>query len=852
MNGRDSARGMTGAKRAQRCIVGSVATWLFLLAAVAVGADAATTNLSLWLAQLDATVLPATERQTAARMVAEDVQRRLRESNERSSAEWRNITNRGEWERFRTARLTALRNSLGQPTALVPLQSRLTGELSGDGYRIENVVFQSRRGLWVTANLYRPDKPRSSMPGILISHAHHTPKEHGELQDMGVTWARAGCLVLVTDHLGHGERRQHPFRSAADYARPFQVSRQDYFFRYDTAIQLHLAGESLMGWMAWDLMRGVDLLLAQENIDPKRIILLGAVAGGGDPAAVTAALDERITAAVPFNLGGPQPETRYPLPDDAETWFNYAGGGSWESTRNLRRSASDGFLPWVIVGSIAPRRLIYGHEFSWDRERDPVWKRLQTIYGFYQSPDHLAFTHGRGELRGQPPEASHCTHIGPPHRKLIHGAFKEWFGIDVTNESSDRHSAGALRAMTPDAERELRPKKLNELLPELATERIARARRRLSELPLEQRRRQLQIDWSRLLGTLSPLGERNGVRGPSATIKSRAVGATQTLEFAAADVRRLTSKSKTDGASSPRLLQGEKDSPRKISIEHIALTVEPSIFVPLLLLKPERAGTGTRIAKPPVVIAVAQAGKQRLLREHASEIAALLQNGMAVCLPDVRGTGETSSGNSRGRRSAATSLSSSELMLGGTMLGAQLRDLRAVLDWLRTRDDLDARQLSLWGDSLTSPNPPDAIFQIPRDDDDALPRSPEPLGGLLVLLAALYEEDVRAVYVPAGLASFESVLTRHLALLPHDAVVPGALTVGDMCDLVAALAPRRVRLEGSVDGWNHRLSELDLTSAYPFAASSYRSADAAVQFSFSTERTSCAQWLTGRAAERAR
>jgi hypothetical protein len=23
--------------------------------------------------------------------------------------------------------------------------------------------------------------------------------------------ARAGCLVLVPDHLGHGERRQHPF-----------------------------------------------------------------------------------------------------------------------------------------------------------------------------------------------------------------------------------------------------------------------------------------------------------------------------------------------------------------------------------------------------------------------------------------------------------------------------------------------------------------------------------------------------------------------------------------------------------------------------------------------------------------
>ena len=69
-----------------------------------------------------------------------------------------------------------------------------------------------------------------------------------------------------------------------------------------------------MGWMAWDLMRGVDLLLARPGIDKDASSCSGAVAGGGDPAAVTAALDPRITAVVPFNFGGPQPE--YAVPDD--------------------------------------------------------------------------------------------------------------------------------------------------------------------------------------------------------------------------------------------------------------------------------------------------------------------------------------------------------------------------------------------------------------------------------------------------------------------------------------------------------------------------------------------------------
>ena len=111
------------------------------------------------------------------------------------------------------------------------------------------------------------------MPGILIFHSHHNPKTQGELQDMGMTWARSGCLVLVMDHLGHGERRQHPFRTEADYPHPFRVGRQDYFFRHNTGVQLQLVGESLMGWMVRDLMRGLDLLLSRTGIDEDRGIL---------------------------------------------------------------------------------------------------------------------------------------------------------------------------------------------------------------------------------------------------------------------------------------------------------------------------------------------------------------------------------------------------------------------------------------------------------------------------------------------------------------------------------------------------------------------------------------------------
>ncbi|MEO1994794.1 MAG: acetylxylan esterase, partial [Planctomycetaceae bacterium] len=294
------------------------------------------------VAELSAKVLSDEDRTTFQNQAWKALQAQGRVANQRDQAAWAQCETRQQWEHFRDERLLRLRSALGGfPTTPVPLQTRVTSTIVGDGFTVANVVYQSRPGFWVSANLYAPSTEQAHMPAILIAHSHHRPKTQGELQDMGMTWARRGCLVLVIDQVGHGERADHPFQSAESYAVPssgFRWWRQDYYHRYDINVQLHLTGQSLMGWMVWDLMRGVDLLLERPDVDPTRIMLLGAVAGGGDPAAVTAALDRSITAAVPFNFGGPQPETRFPLPADAEQTFNYLGGAYWEGTRNLRRT----------------------------------------------------------------------------------------------------------------------------------------------------------------------------------------------------------------------------------------------------------------------------------------------------------------------------------------------------------------------------------------------------------------------------------------------------------------------------------------------------------------------------------
>lgn len=727
------------------------ACWVTALAISASTAGEHLKQLTEDIRKLDPYIVSPQDKEVLAKlrtMLANEMRARRDAVNRRESLAWRKIRSREDWESYRDPRLQALRKSLGHfPLEKANLNVKITRTHSGKGYVVENVIYESRPGLLVTANLYRPAKPSKSMPGILICHSHHNPKTQGELQDMGMMWARAGCLVLVMDQLGHGERRQHPFVDSKSFAGSFKPSRQDYYFRYNVAQQLYLVGESLMGWMVWDMMRGVDLLLSRPGIDPKRIMLLGSVAGGGDPCAVTAAVDTRIAAAVPFNFGGPQPETRFPLPDDAEETFNYAGGGSWESTRNLRLSGHDGFLPWVIVGGIAPRGLVYGHEFAWDRERDPVWKRLQAIYGFYKT-DRLAFAIGKGKLSGQPPESSHCNNIGATHRQGIHAAFKKWFDMPVPVEDNrDRLPAKDLQCLTADSGVRLTP--VHELALKIGRARRASARHKTAD--------DLRRAWEGILGDIKP--------------------------------REVVTSGK----------KGWKTAGQITVLERFVVLppeiAEQAIVIPMLLLLPPKSN-----GKLPVVVAVAQEGKRAFLEHRAPAIAGLLDKAIAVCLPDLRGCGETASDGGRGRASTGTSLSATELMLSRTMLGNRLCDLRSVVRYLRDGGIIDGR-IALWGESFAPANPADKDVRVPWDASP-LPMQAEPGPALLGLLGALFEKDIVAVHAGGGLASFESVLNSPFLWLPHDAIVPGALAVSELSDITTAIAPRPVRLTGLVDGVN--------------------------------------------------
>jgi hypothetical protein len=369
----------------------------------------------------------------------------------------------------------------------------------------------------------------------------------------------------------------------------------------------------------------------------------------------------------------------------------------------------------------------------------------------------------------------------------------------VEKETSKRRTTQELTCLTSESEKELKPRPLHGLVAALGTERAEAARKRYAELTLPTRRLQLRQDWARLLGEVEP---------------------------------------KADA----KIVKEDRQRLGNATVERLALEVEPGILVPLLLLLPARKAD-TRL---PVVVAFAQRGKQAFLKDRSAALAELLDAGTAICLPDLRGTGETQPADgARSRGSASTSLSATELMLGQTLLGARLRDLRSVLRYLRSRMDLHPKRVALWGDSFAPANPRERNLAVPLDAD-RLPDQAEPLGGLLALLGALFDDDIRAVYARGGLASFRSLLDSPFCYVPHDAVIPGALTAGDLCDVAAALAPLPMRLEGLVDGLDREVFVDALNRIFEPARKEYGSMKAEDRLLLGGGRTgteSAARWI---------
>ncbi|MFP6765959.1 MAG: acetylxylan esterase, partial [Planctomycetaceae bacterium] len=188
------------------------------------------------------------------------------------------------------------------------MNSRIVGRLKGDGYVVEKILFESRPGHHVTANLYLP-VTQGPFPGVLIPCGHsHTGKAAGGYQRMSILLARHGMVALCYDPIGQGERYQsldfeHDHETFAAVSYHLETPHPRVRFLCTTEHTLMGVGCILLGtntaqYRIWDGMRAIDYLQSREDILADRIGCAGN-SGGGTLTAYLMALDDRIVAAAP-------------------------------------------------------------------------------------------------------------------------------------------------------------------------------------------------------------------------------------------------------------------------------------------------------------------------------------------------------------------------------------------------------------------------------------------------------------------------------------------------------------------------------------------------------------------------
>jgi len=191
-----------------------------------------------------------------------------------------------DWEKYRVQ----LRNEIIEKAGVIinhklALNIKETNAIQLKGYSIKNITFQTRPGVYATANLYIPDG-NGPFPGVINMSGHWT-KSKIDLagpQAVGHSLALNGYVCLSVDPWGAGER-----------------GTTHGVFEYhgsNLGASLMNIGESLMGIQISDNMRGVDLLCSLPYVDSKKIGATGA-SGGGNQTMWISAMDERIKAAVP-------------------------------------------------------------------------------------------------------------------------------------------------------------------------------------------------------------------------------------------------------------------------------------------------------------------------------------------------------------------------------------------------------------------------------------------------------------------------------------------------------------------------------------------------------------------------
>ncbi len=163
-----------------------------------------------------------------------------------------------------------------------------------------------------------------------------------------------------------------------------------------------------------------------------------------------------------------------------------------------------------------------------------------------------------------------------------------------------------------------------------------------------------------------------------------------------------------------------------------------------------------------------------------------IAHGWAALTVEQRGFGEQASG-----QLTCNHLALNHFMQGESLLGKRVQDISIVVDFIESREDLDHHNIGIMGNSS---------------------------GGTTSYFAACMETRIDLAVVSSAFSTYAHSWLKH----PHCACgyVPGLLTLADMPDLAALIAPRHLLI---IAGKEDYLADIEgVRAGYKIAQSHYR------------------------------
>ena len=202
------------------------------------------------------------------------------------------LTTKENWEKRRPE----MRRQFLEMMGLWPMPERtdlkatVTGTVEAEGFVVEKLHFQSRPGLYVTANLYKPkDAGTKKYPTILYVCGHGNVVENGVSYGSKVSYqyhpawfAKHGYVCLILDTLQLGEIK-------GEHHGTYKLNQWWWQSR----------GYTPGGVELWNAIRALDYLETRPDVDANKIGVTGRT-GGGATSWWVAAADDRPAAIAPI------------------------------------------------------------------------------------------------------------------------------------------------------------------------------------------------------------------------------------------------------------------------------------------------------------------------------------------------------------------------------------------------------------------------------------------------------------------------------------------------------------------------------------------------------------------------